>query len=75
MRTKTQSNWHLLQIIITHDYANVEKVCNGYIKFYTEQTEKAKSAERQTEKRLIKESVENADFYKPALNKIITTQK
>ena len=45
-----------------------------YIKFNTEQAENIKSAERRKTK-FLKESVENADFYKPVLNKIMTTHE
>ena len=50
------------------------KVYESYIKFNTEQAEKIKSAERRKTK-FLKESVENADFYKPVLNKIMTTHE
>ena len=50
------------------------KVCKSYIKFNTEQAENIKSAERRKTK-FLKESVENAGFYKPVLNKIMTTHE
>ena len=58
---KTQSVWHLLY---NNDYANVIKSTGR----------KQKSAEKQKTS-FSKETVKNADSYKPLLNKVMATQK
>ena len=51
---------------------NVLKV---YIEFYTEQAKKHKKLRKTKKTSFPRELVENADFYKPVLNKIMTSHE
>ena len=50
------------------------KVCKDYIEFDTEQAENTKAL-KDKKTSFPKESLENADLYKPVLNKIMTTHE
>ena len=57
---------------VNNDYAIVIKLT---LKFDKEQAEKTISSRKQKTTSFPKESVENADFHKLALNKIMTTRE
>ena len=71
MRTKKQRLGHTLH---KQRSCKCYKVYEDYIEFETEQGKNVKRAERR-KTIFSKESVENADFRKPVLNKVMTTHK
>ena len=62
-------NYHYPEV-----WCKLQKVCEDYIEFSTEQAEKTKSSEIQ-KLSFRKELAENADLYKSVLNKIMTTHE
>ena len=56
-----------------NDYPSVTKVHEDYVEFRTGRKHKKRRKTKKTS--FPKEQIENTDLYKPALNKIMTTQE
>ena len=69
MRTKTQSTWYLL--LCKQWLCNVKKLIKLTLNS-TQNSQETQKAQKDQKTSFPKESVENADFYKPILNKIMT---